>query len=88
MLGFYSAWRVGTFSLDGLDVDAAAEGSFALGNFTLAGLSAEGLDEFSMGGMDFSSPEAVVSIGRFVVSDVEFPNIRPLLFGEEIAPAG
>jgi hypothetical protein len=89
VLGFYSAWRVGTFSMDGLDVDASAEGAaFSLGNMTLAGLSADGLDEFSLGSMALSSPEAVASLGRFVVSDVQFPNIRPLLFGEEIAPAG
>lgn len=88
VLGIYSAWRVGTFSMDGLDVDAAAEGSFSLASITLAGLSAAGLERFAMSGMDLVSPEAVASLGSFEIADVVWPDIRPLAFGEDIAPAG
>ena len=88
VLGFYSAWRVGTFSMDGLNVDAQDEGAtFSLDNIAFSGLSAEGLDSFTMSGMDLASPEAVASLGLFEMEGLAFPNLRPMIFGESAMPA-
>jgi hypothetical protein len=76
----YSAWRVGTMRMDGMEVAAPAEGgAFSLGAMTLSGLSSDGIDSFVMKALSGSGPGWFGSLESFELAGLVFPDLQALM---------
>ena len=76
----YSAWRMGTFRMEGLAVDAPAENTaFSLGGITLTGLSTEGIDSFILKALNAKSPDGFGSLESLEFAGLVFPDIDALM---------
>jgi hypothetical protein len=80
LTGMYSAWRMGTLRIAGLEVNAPAEDTaFSLGGVTLTGLSSEGIDSFIMKAMAAESPAGFFSLDNFEFAGFLFPDVDALM---------
>jgi hypothetical protein len=80
LTNMYSAWRVGTMRMDGMEVAATAEGgAFSLGAVTLSGLSSDGIDSFVMKALRGSGPGWFASLDSFELAGLVFPDLQALM---------
>jgi hypothetical protein len=80
LLDIYSTFRLGTFRVNSIAVDAPAEQvSSALGGITLSGLSNEGIDSFLLKSLSVRAPDGFASLDNIEFAGFVFPDVRALM---------
>ena len=74
------AWRLGTFRLQGLAVDAPSDNTqFSLDTLTVSGLSEEGIDSVLLKALRGASPQGFASLDSFELAGLLFPDFDALM---------
>ena len=79
-VGMISAFGVGRFGIDGLNVEATGIDRMKLGSFHIADLSSDGLGELAFDGVDGAvGGQGSVQIGHFAFGGITFPSADALI---------
>ena len=80
----YAMFRLGLFELSGMKIDGFDAGKANVDTYRIADLSAKGMGEFLLAGMNFLGPKGeLVNLDQLALSDLRFPSIEALLNLEE-----